>query len=144
MQLRTRAAAHRRTTTPSPETRANRPAFVRLDHLESWSAAWKGRPTGIAWRMDSLRLAIVPDSVLRGVFHVVQDDDRRRALPRLQLEPELVLQRFQKSRSRRIGLQIRDSRLRGRALWRPFEGEIEVSAEPRPVDHGPLQLSHSR
>ena len=75
---------------------------------------------------------------------MVEDDDLRRTLLRLQFKPELVPYRFEKSRPRRFGLQIRDRGLRGQTLWRPFEGEIEVSVEPRPIDHGPLQLSNSR
>jgi hypothetical protein len=43
---------------------------------------------------------------------MIENNDLRRALFRLQLESELVLYRFQKSRPRRIGLQIRNSGLR--------------------------------
>src|SRR5580704_16798478 len=97
-----------------------------------------------ALTMDSFRRAIVPESILRGMFHMIENNDLRSALLRFQLEPELVLYRFEKSRPRGIGLRIRDSGLRRHALGRPFEGENEISAQPCSIDHGPFQLSHSR
>src|ERR1700691_4986099 len=77
-------------------------------------------------------------SVFGGVFHMVEDDDLRRTLLRLQFDPELVLQPFQKGRPRGIRLRIRTR------FEFPFEGEIEVAGEPRSIDHGALQLPHRR
>src|SRR5580658_3828955 len=79
---------------------SNAGGCARVD-ADSASAA-RSKQTGIegglmAARDCSRRGGI---SVLRGMFHMVEDDDLRRALLRFQLDPELVLQRFEKSRSR--------------------------------------------
>ena len=123
---------------------------------QDWEVAgpkWRDYPTDVIYDIAAKTASPVPESQLklmlqpawsipRWALHVVNHDDINLTLLRLQLETELLPHSLLERRSVRVRVEIHIGRREAVEFRRPFQGEVECSAESRLIRKGAVQDGH--